>query len=453
MKTFGTISALAALILVRGGPRWSQREAIAADGQILNQLPSAERLVTDLKGGSDRDTLARRQVGLSWLIVATSAENMNDLAKRQEYVGMNRALFERAKPALADSRENSAFHRCSMFYETSPAFIGAVLDRYFSPEWQLQHLATMRTMWQRALAPTRGRLRAFPAAPPECTLPKEQVPLFDTAAAQTPPPNESLPVSDSSTIAQLATGKGPSPSDHVSSDADAKTSALGDGLRAKGHVDMAVFGIPLGVELPAPNCETVGEWKDDPLQATIGCRRWLPGDCQALPKVMVSAQTCLLNQSNGQTSIHWGDGVLPKWAQSVKTNIKDGVLMSVTIVFDSAATPPTGRVGIGPSGAMAVAVGNNLVQSQYENAVKVAAENVSKAQKDLLRKYGKPRNPVHTARYTNGRAVQEPEWSFPGLHVRYDSGTYQDSILIEVESLFKARSESQQKQEAAEPKL
>ena len=231
----------------------------------------------------------------------------------------------------------------------------------------------------------------------------------------------------------------------AASDADARTLALEDGLKAKGHADTAVFGVPLGAELTVPDCESVGQWKRDPLETLIG-------GGTVLPKVMVSPKTCLLAQ-NDETSIHWGDAVLPKWAQSVKTNIKDGVLLSVTIVFDSAVAPPPGRIGFGPSGAMAVAVGNNLVQAQYEKATKSAAENVAKAQKDLLRKYGKPRSPVHTASYTNGRAVQEPEWIFPGLHVRYASGTYQDSILIEVESLFRARSESQQTQEAAEPKL
>ena len=96
-------------------------------------------------------------------------------------------------------------------------------------------------------------------------------------------------------------------------------------------------------------------------------------------------------------------------------------------------------------------------KAYYEGAWKQGPENVAKAHK-ALGKYGTPKHPVEKATYKkdNGvvaRQVEEPEWQLPGLHVKYSSDTYRDTIVIELDSVFRARQEAEHKEEAAEPKL
>jgi hypothetical protein len=51
---------------------------------------------------------------------------------------------------------------------------------------------------------------------------------------------------------------------------------------------------------------------------------------------------------------------------------------------------------------------------------------------------------VITAHYGN-RTVDEPEWRLPGLHVKYDAGPYEDTIVIELQSVADARAEAERK--------
>jgi hypothetical protein len=90
--------------------------------------------------------------------------------------------------------------------------------------------------------------------------------------------------------------------------------------------------------------------------------------------------------------------------------------------------------------------------------MKKAPARVAKVQGQMKAKYGNPtRAEMRTFKNQETgvvvRRIEEREWFFPGLHVEYDADRYVDSVLIELESAFKARAESRRAREAAEPKL
>jgi hypothetical protein len=98
------------------------------------------------------------------------------------------------------------------------------------------------------------------------------------------------------------------------------------------------------------------------------------------------------------------------------------------------------------------------VQGIYEDDVKKAQARVAKVQSQLKSKYGRPTS-VIPHKFTNTqtgvveRRIDDLEWVLDGLHVRYDAERYEDTVLIELDSVYRSRIEGQRKQEAAEPKL
>jgi hypothetical protein len=143
---------------------------------------------------------------------------------------------------------------------------------------------------------------------------------------------------------------------------------------------------------------------------------------------------------------------------ALRREFKADVLVSVQITIPSQARPPTSEeIGFDFLGGLMASMSNEAKRAAYERMLKEGPENVAKAQKDLFRKYKAPHQPVESTTYRrNGaflRKVQEPEWVFPGLHVKYDADTFEDTILIELESVARARAEAKRKKEAAEGKL
>jgi hypothetical protein len=210
----------------------------------------------------------------------------------------------------------------------------------------------------------------------------------------------------------------------AASDADQEIRrlALVDGLRAKGHINMEVFGVPLGSALDLPDCSIAGHSE----QRLFG-------------KVMVSAKTCVLHQVGAPTSILWGENVLPEWAQySLTTEVKGDVLVSIKIVIPSWPRHPTRTI----NGGLVDAIVDGSMQKGYENEQRNAPARVAKAQKQLKAKYGQPTHTTIEPFTLNGvvvRKTDEPEWILPGLHVKYDADVYEDTVLIELDSVFKAR--------------
>lgn len=216
-------------------------------------------------------------------------------------------------------------------------------------------------------------------------------------------------------------------------DAEPKKLALADGKSARDHrVDMTVFGVPMGLPLTLPDCNTVGHMEKE---------LWLGSP------VMASEKTCLFVEIDGSTEIVWGKGVLPSWAQGVSTDIKGDVLVSVRIEFTSAVP-----------GTVAVMRGAEAAAQGFHDAFANEAEDrVVAAHKQLREKYGKPTRSARGT-FTNShgattRTVDEPEWRLPGLHVLYGSATLTDWVTIEVESVFKARIQNERKNEEAAPRL
>jgi hypothetical protein len=94
------------------------------------------------------------------------------------------------------------------------------------------------------------------------------------------------------------------------------------------------------------------------------------------------------------------------------------------------------------TGALIPPVGyENRKRRADEEAARQVPARAAHEQKELEKKYGSPTPWKKTIQQTNGGEyveVVECEWIRPGLHVVYRSSRYEDRLLIELESVFRA---------------
>jgi hypothetical protein len=410
----------------------------ATISSVPDQLPSVATIVRDMKGSSDRDTAARIEASLQSL-AHISEQLRGGWPKSVEYARERDKYRDRYSDRCKDepgcdvsvAGRFSRFYWCRSAYEGSPGFLRAILDRYIPPSGQAEVESVLGVggeQWRQAFALPSHKDAVVPPPTLACTTEGQFVgegalskQLAD-AAARTHALRRARAVND----------------------AAAKALALADAQRAKGNVDTTVFGVPLGSVSTLPDCEVVGHREKNTLDVLFGSN--------ALPTTLVSSKTCLSLEDDGTTSIHWGDGALPSWAETVHTEFKDDVLVAVTIEF--LAVPRRSsplNTGLGPVAQM------QFDQAYYESASKRGLQNVEKAHKALFAKYG-PLKGVPKRSYKNEhgvvtRVVDEPEWGGHGVHVKYSSGPYDDSVVIELESVETARADDERQKEAAEPKL
>jgi hypothetical protein len=403
------------------------------------QLPSVETVRRDMKGAGDRDTAARTEAALHWLAVLS--ERLPEGRPKSVEYGQARSELRRRQPQSCadepgcDATVTGALSRlywCRSTYEGSPQFVRFLLDKYVPAARQadLKQIASVGSDWDKALAMPIGIGGAGAGGsfvPPTlaCTT-AGQFAQGDDAAAKAK--------------ADLAARARERRRARAAFDAEARTFALADGRTAKGHVNLEAFGLPLGSVLTLPDCEDVGHWGKTLVEVFLV-------DAKAHGSVMVSGKTCFLFDSDGSATIHWGDGALPKWVSSVTTVIRGDVLVSVKIDLTAVLPPPATYV-VGSASVVAQA----QAYAAYYNAGawKQGPENVAAAH-EALKKYGPPWR-IYKETIAS-RTVEEPEWRFDGLHVKYNADAFTDTILIELESVFKARTDAQQGEKTAEPKL
>lgn len=421
------------------------RDAMTA---LLNHLPSVDRVTHDMAGNGDRDSEARAWVAFRWLGWLSEAL-YNGRSKAAEYSAAEEAAGRRACKAEHECEVGSAFYFCRTAYWTSAEFVRALLDKYV-PQAQQSVITANVTghapAWDAAMAMPAGSVRDFPEPSPACTtqgqysFADEQKRLNAIAARKRA---EEVQRKIQGALAAIQDRK----KTKAAQDADAKRLAMADVARASKHADTTVFQVRLGVPSPVPDCEAVGHWESD--ADPRGKAALTPSDL-----TIVSTKTCLMLKEDGTTYIHWGDNVLPSWASLVETEFKADVLVSVRITIPSQARPPTSeQIGFGFLGSAIAAMSNGAAQAAYEKMLKDGPENVAKAQRDLQRKYKAPHEPVDVARFKIRGNVLEPEWTFPGLYVKYDADLYEDNILIELESVANARVKAKKKKDDAEGKL
>jgi hypothetical protein len=414
--------------------------------QAAQVLPSVDTVKRDMKGNGERDSAARAYAALFFL-TSISEHLFNDRSRAAEYLGAQ-ATYTGLHPDLcnqergcAPPERQSRFYFCRIEYVTSAKFLRGLLDKYL-PAWQQSaaRLAQNGKVFQEAMALQAESARTFQPPSRACTT-EGQFSWSDNQAEH------------AATIAARAAVERARADDNAKAAEDAvgrpwvRQMEVDLQKASKAHVDMTVFGIPLGKKLDLPSCDDVGHAED----GLFGKQIVTPKTCFLSAKqtqdmcktLMLSA---LLSCDERTRSIQWGDNVRPSWAQMVTPNLKGNVMIGVTIGFQAAPQP----VAVAAIGAGAAQWGADLAR-------KMGDANVAKAHKQLRDKYGTPTHSKPFS-YKNGygallREVDEMEWMLPGLHVKYDSDTYWDTVTIEAESVFKEKTESQRADEKAEPKL
>jgi hypothetical protein len=153
----------------------------------LNEMPPPDRVVSDMRAGSTRQSAVRAAVALRLLggiVQALSGRqpSPSEAAKAAEYYRAAEALFsaEEAKVGTPDPNDDNAefylLNRCSASYTMSPAFYREVLDRYFSPQWQAQYARRFASasgqLWRDAITlPAGTKLTLAPDAAKNCADP------------------------------------------------------------------------------------------------------------------------------------------------------------------------------------------------------------------------------------------------------------------------------------------
>ena len=143
---------------------------LAQTAGYLAEMPSPDRVIQDMKVGSERESAVRAAVALnqlSGIIQVLSAPQPGRRPSPEEaarivlYQQQSATVFkveEDKAGACAAGDENCQVYllnRCGASYEFSPAFHREILDRYFSPQWQAQYArrfaAASGTVWQQAV--------------------------------------------------------------------------------------------------------------------------------------------------------------------------------------------------------------------------------------------------------------------------------------------------------------
>ena len=148
---------------------------LAQTAGYLAEMPSPDRVIQDMKVGSERESAVRAAVALnqlSGIIQVLSAPQPGRRPSPEEaarivlYQQQSATVFkveEDKAGACAAGDENCQVYllnRCGASYEFSPAFHREILDRYFSPQWQAQYArrfaAASGTVWQQAVTMPAG---------------------------------------------------------------------------------------------------------------------------------------------------------------------------------------------------------------------------------------------------------------------------------------------------------
>jgi type IV secretion system protein VirD4 len=144
---------------------------LAQTPSYLAEMPSADRVVQDMKVASQRESAVRSSVALRLLAgIVQMLSGVRDrsqavpavAAKFDEYQLRGATLFQveeaKAGPRCAPDDNDCEYYRlnrCESSYSLSPAFYREILDRYFSPQWQAQYARRFANvsgdLWRQAL--------------------------------------------------------------------------------------------------------------------------------------------------------------------------------------------------------------------------------------------------------------------------------------------------------------
>lgn len=136
---------------------------------------------------------------------------------------------------------------------------------------------------------------------------------------------------------------------------------------------------------------------------------------------------------DGGTDINWAKGSRPEWAEHIDTDVRDNVLVGVTIKFSTGVAPGT-------------------LLTWAASLQAKAQKNLVESHKQLYQKYGKPTR-EHVAGFTDGQKIPEPEWDLPGIRVTYKADLYDSIVKIQLESVALENAKRQEEEEEAAPKL
>lgn len=149
---------------------------------------------------------------------------------------------------------------------------------------------------------------------------------------------------------------------------------------------------------------------------------------------------CVASSRNDVLTLYVPSSKNPLPFATVQVKIIDHWLAAVTFTF--VATPDPLSIG-------GLRDTSKLVDEMNANVVQ--------AHKALRAKYGKPTR-SQLVPYRNGygatvREVEDLEWRPKGLHVTYTSGSHEDTIVVEFESVLRQRDQGQKEEEAKRPTL
>ncbi len=362
----------------------------AVDAHADNTLPDVEQARQLLKGVSPIDTTARLAAGFMWLQQA--AQWQGEYAAAERYKSESAKAFSQIGPLGA---------KCYDFYELSDDFLGALLDTYFTPEWQRAQVrpkASMMSVWARAVAAASPARRAFPPAPSYCT----PEPAAPKAKAGSVVPQPSKDTSDRAGQA-----------DSGASGAD---SAIEQDLKdAGGHVDMKFFGISFG----------------KPLTSIAAC----PGSGGEQAGALCRERE---TTDDGDVMLTFTPGKAPSWMTSGRTMdwYGAGHTMYVTL-----------------KGGLVVAV--SMPAAQTDELFATLKEKYGDS-KDVL----SIRRLTYKNRIGIPSQVEEWQWRLRGLHVKFAPNEVQQEpqgalgrLTIELASYRRAQDAAARAKKASLPKL
>jgi len=163
--------------------------AQAQTAAYLGEMPAPERVVQDMKVGSERESAVRAAVTLNQLAgiiqvlsgaTAGRQPSPQEAAKIGQYRQQSAAVFkveeDKAGPCAAGDENCQVYllNRCAASFEFSSPFHREILDRYFSPQWQAQYgrrfAAASGTVWQQAVTlPAGAKATLSPGEAQNCS--------------------------------------------------------------------------------------------------------------------------------------------------------------------------------------------------------------------------------------------------------------------------------------------
>jgi hypothetical protein len=417
--------------------RQARHQAFKTSQATMDQFPTVERVRRDLKGATPRDTAGRTEAALRWLASMAGAISVGR-TKSNEYAQARDDILtsnpeDCAEEAGCKTSVESRFYWCRSSYESSPEFVRALADKYLPEALQVQISGAMTSeLWSKARAlPAQSD---FPKPESACTTDGQ----FDVAAYTAAKDAKALVETALRRRAELIETTHERRKAKAAPYAAARARALQDGSTLKGSL-VSVFGVPIGSVLPLPECETLGGYHIE--VSGFGARSVVLDDPE-------TKQTCVEISDDGTPSIAWASGGLPSWVSSVKTDIQDDVLVAVKLELESHPRRPPAWI-VSNNAAMEMSIAESL----YEAGLKQDPVNVATAQKTLRDKYGLPKSHSTKTASANDGSVIEWGWEDHKLHVFYVPGTQIDTIVIELDSVTRARLNEDRKHEATVPQM